>query len=171
MLAGIVQDRALGEGNVCRDASDGYSATRNEKYAWHGAEGQTCFAACLIRERQGKQTVAESQRVRTGVGVRRVETGRECKHDKRDRSCSFSFWASINRPRESIGWLKARQRHVHTLICNKYFAKYIENLLQSPTSVQHQHRGCVNIWLSLQRLLAQLREGLQGLSGCSTTLV
>lgn len=45
VLAGIVQDRALGERNVCRDASDGYPARRNEKYAWHEAEGPTCSAA------------------------------------------------------------------------------------------------------------------------------
>lgn len=37
--------------------------------------------------------MAESQRVRTGVRVRRVKTGREYKHDKRDGSSSFSFRA------------------------------------------------------------------------------
>lgn len=129
------------------------------------------FCGMLIRERQGKQTVAESQRVRTGVRVRRVKTGREYKHDKKGLQFFFFLLGRINRPRDSTGWLKALQKHVLTLICNKYLQKLAKYLLQSPTSVQHQHQGCVNIWLSLQRLLAQLQEELQGPSGCSTTLV
>lgn len=61
------------------------------------------FCGMLIRERQGKQTVAESQKVRTGVRVRRVKTGRENKHDKKGLEFFFFLLGWINRPRDSTG--------------------------------------------------------------------